>query len=87
MQTFCLEVVNTRRKPIIESVNGSYNHFIINNEVGYVCNSGDYQELANLISNLDIDELSNIGKHAKEFYFKKYCEDRFIKELEACLAA
>ena len=74
-------------KPIIGAVNGSCNNFIVNNKVGYVCNAGDYEELARIISNLDIDELSKIGKHSKEVYFEKYNEERFIKELEANLAA
>ena len=74
-------------KPIIGAINGSCANFIKNNEVGYVCNACDYEALANLISNMNSEELSIIGKHAKEVYFKKYCKDRFIKELETCLAA
>ena len=74
-------------KPIIGAINGSCANFIKNNEVGYVCNSSDYQELANLTTTLNLKELDNIGKHAKEIYFKKYSKDRFIKELEACLTA
>ena len=68
-------------KPIIGSINGSCANFIINNEVGYACASGDAQALANIIKGLDIKELQEIGNKAKEVYFKKYSKKLFIDKL------
>ena len=59
-------------KTVIGSINGSCANFIINNEIGYTCASGDSEALANLIKELDINKLREIGKHSKEVYFKKY---------------
>lgn len=68
-------------KPVIGSINGSCSSFINNNEIGYVCASGDYEALANLIKNLDIKELCRIGKHSREVYLEKYRKSIFIDRL------
>lgn len=68
-------------KPVIGSINGSCANFIINNEIGYTCASGDSEALANLIKKVDINKLREIGKHSKEVYFKKYSKDKFINKL------
>lgn len=68
-------------KPVIGSINGSCANFIINNEIGYTCASGDGAALANLIKELDINKLREIGKHSKEVYFKKYRKELFINRI------
>lgn len=68
-------------KPIIGSINGSYADFIKNNEIGYVCSSGDIESLANIIKGLDINILKDIGEHSRKVYFKKYSKDIFIGKL------
>ena len=68
-------------KPIIGSINGSCSNFIKNNEVGYACASGDYKELADLITRLDQAELKAIRKHSREVYFQKYSKEKYIKKL------
>ena len=68
-------------KPVAGSINGSCANFIINNQIGYTCSSGDYEALANLIKGLDIKELREIGKHSKYVYLKKYRKELFINRL------
>lgn len=68
-------------KPVIGSINGACANFIVNNEIGYVCASGDYEKLANTISNLDEKELVNIGKKSKQVYITKYNKNLFINAL------
>ena len=68
-------------KPVLGSINGSCANFIINNEIGYTCASGDSEALANLIKELDINKLREIGKHSKEVYYKKYRKKLFINRL------
>ena len=72
----------TVSKPVISSINSSCANFIINNQIGYTCTSGDYEALANLIKGLDINNLREIGKHSKEVYLKKYRKELFINRLE-----
>lgn len=68
-------------KPIIGSVNGSCANFIKNNAIGYSCSSGNYAELAKLISNIDIEDLIKIGENSREVYFRKYSKQLFISRL------
>ena len=68
-------------KPIIGAINGSSSNFIKNNKVGYSCLSGDFKSLADLIKNLSIDQLQEIGLHSREIYFKKYSKSIFIETL------
>ena len=44
-------------KPIVGSINGSRTNFISDNNIGYVCESGDYNALVSLIKTLDINTL------------------------------
>lgn len=41
-------------KSIIGAINGSCSNFIINNEIGFVCASGDSESLATKIKNLEL---------------------------------
>ena len=68
-------------KPIVGAINGSCSNFIINNEIGYCCESGDSDALAKIISNLDLKTLKDIGKRAKEVYKDKYNKTYFINRL------
>lgn len=68
-------------KPIIGAVSGSSSNFIKDNEIGYSVESGDYNGLAKIIQNLNINELMVIGKHAREIYLQKYSKERFILKL------
>ena len=68
-------------KPVIGAINGSCSNFIINNQIGYTCASGDSEALAELITKLDINELYKIGSHSKEVYLKKYSKTIFINKL------
>ena len=68
-------------KPIVGAINGSCMTFIKNNDIGYSCNSGDSELLANIINNLDVAELRRIGKHSKEVYLSKYKKSYFINKL------
>ena len=68
-------------KPIIGTINGSCANFIKNNEVGFACESGNSEVLANLIKSLDLKELQSIGKHSRDVYFKKYSKSMFIDKL------
>lgn len=68
-------------KPIIGSINGSCADFIRNNEIGYVCSSMDSESLANIIKELDINILKDIGEHSREVYFKKYSKEIFVGKL------
>ena len=68
-------------KPVIGSVNGSCANFIINNEIGYTCPSGNYNALADIIKNLSLSELERIGKNSKEKYKTKYNKEKFITTL------
>lgn len=68
-------------KPIIGAVSGSSSNFIKDNEIGYSVESGDYNGLAKIIQNLNINELIIIGKHAREIYLQKYSKERFILKL------
>jgi len=72
-------------KPVIGAINGATANFIVNNEIGYVVNSGDYKALGDLILKLDMNELQKIGKHAREVYMAKYSKERFIKRLTEVL--
>ena len=65
----------------ISVVNGSCSNFIINNEIGYTCSSGDYNALADIIKNLSLSELERIGKNSKEKYKAKYNKEKFITTL------
>lgn len=67
-------------KPIIEAIYGGCSNFIINNGVGYACFSDDYNALATLIKELDLDELKIIGIHSKEVYFMKYKRSVFVNK-------
>ena len=69
-------------KPIVGAINGSCCNFILNNGVGYCTSSGNYEELAKLIKELDLQELKKIGEHSREIYFKKYNKDRFVDVLQ-----
>jgi len=68
-------------KPIIGAVNGSCANFVVNNNVGLVCNSTDYNALSNIIKNAKIDELRNLGNSAKNVYYNKYNKRIFIKKM------
>lgn len=68
-------------KPIIGAINGSTANFIENNEIGYVCNSGNVKALADLIKYLRFTSLTSIGKHFKDAYWAKYNKERFIDKL------
>ncbi|MBO5578728.1 MAG: glycosyltransferase family 4 protein [Bacilli bacterium] len=68
-------------KPVIGAVNGSCANFIINNEIGYTCPSGDYNALVDIIKNLSLSELDRIGKNSKEKYKTKYNKEKFITTL------
>ena len=68
-------------KPIVGCINGSCCSFIENNGIGFCCQSGDSEALANLIRNLKIEEIKTIGKHSRELYFEKYNKNRFIDTL------
>ena len=72
-------------KAIIGSINGSCAAFIKQNEIGYVCQSGDAKALANLIRGLDISQLKSIGRHSKEVYLKDYSKKKFIDRLSIIL--
>ena len=68
-------------KPIIGSINGSCSNFIKNNKIGYVCNSGDYKALSELIYNLDETTLKSLKVNSKNIYFQKYSRKMFINRL------
>lgn len=68
-------------KPIAGCINGSCCSFIENNGIGFCCQSGDSEALANLIRNIDFEKARIIGKHAKEVYFEKYNKSIFIDKL------
>lgn len=68
-------------KPIIGSINGSCSNFIKNNKIGYVCNSGDYKALSELIYNLDETTLKSLKVNSKNIYFQKYSRKIFINRL------
>lgn len=68
-------------KPIIGAINGAGNNFIKDNDIGYTCSAEDYEQLANIISHLNIDELNRIGSHAKKVYQESYSKDKFIQKL------
>ena len=70
-----------RGKAVIASVNGASSSFIKENNLGYVCDAGDYKSLASLINNLDLDSLKEIGKHSYDIYMKEYHKDIFMKTL------
>ncbi len=72
-------------KPIIGAINGSCANFIKNNNVGFVCPSGDSESLANLIKNLNPKELQLIGEHSKNVYFNKYSKSIFMNKLISTL--
>ena len=72
-------------KPVIGAINGSCADFIKNNDIGYVCPSGDSEALANLIRNLVLKELQTIGKRSKNVYFKKYSKSIFMNKLISIL--
>ena len=72
-------------KPVIGIVNGACASFIINNEIGYTCASGNFEALADLIKRLKIEDLRKIGAHSKEVYLKKYSKKFFIGTLIKCL--
>lgn len=68
-------------KAVIGCANGSCANFIINNQIGYACNAGDYKALANTLKELDLEELSIIGKRSKAVYEKKYHKTVFVGKL------
>lgn len=68
-------------KPIIGSINGACSNLIKDEGIGYCCDSGDNEALANIIKQLEINDLLNKGKHAKQVYQEKYNKDKFIKTL------
>ena len=72
-------------KPIIGSINGSGASFIIDNNLGYVCPSNDVNGLVNIIKNINIDNLKQIGKHAYQVYLDKYNKELFMNTLIATL--
>ena len=52
-------------KPIIGAINGACASFIINNDIGYACDSADAASLAELIKQSNIDDLRNKGINSK----------------------
>lgn len=68
-------------KPIIGSINGSCNEFIVSNKIGFSCPSGDFNNLSKLITSLDETALKEIGKNSKKVYFEKYCKKKFIETI------
>ena len=68
-------------KPIIGAINGSCANFIKENTLGYACDSGDYKELANIISSLKKEDLLNKGSNSRTIYFEKYNKNLFINHL------
>jgi len=68
-------------KPIIGAINGSCANFILKNEIGYVCPSCDSHALANIIINLNKNDLSRLGKKAREVYFEELRKSLFVKKL------
>lgn len=72
-------------KPVIGAINGSCANFIKNNKIGYSCQSGNYEELANLIKNSDLKQLRTIGEHSKQVYLMKYSKSIFMNKLISIL--
>ncbi|MDY2913827.1 MAG: glycosyltransferase family 4 protein [Candidatus Enteromonas sp.] len=72
-------------KPVIGAINGSCADFIKNNDIGYVCPSGDSEALANLIMGLELKDLQMIGERSKDVYFKKYRKSIFMNRLISTL--
>jgi len=72
-------------KPVIGAINGSCANFIKNNEIGYTCQSGNHEELARIIKNLDLKQLRTIGEHSKQVYFAKYSKSMFMDKLISTL--
>jgi len=72
-------------KPIIGVINGSCSNFIVNNQIGYVAPSENFESLARLVKNLVFDEINKIGKNSKETYFKKYSKNIFLSRLVSAL--
>ncbi len=73
-------------KPIIGAINGETRHVIEEAECGLCCDAEDYRALANLIlefRNSDKKEL--MGLNSKQFYFKNYSKEKFMKELESVM--
>ena len=68
-------------KPVIGAINGSCSNFIVNNNIGYAVKSGDSQALADLIRELSVEDLKQIGIHSREVYFKKYSKKLFMDKL------
>lgn len=68
-------------KPIIGSINGSGASFISDNNLGYVCPSNDVNGLVNIIKNININNLKEIGKHAYQVYLNKYNKELFMETL------
>ena len=68
-------------KPIIGSINGACSNLIKDEGIGYCCDSGDNEALANIIKQLEINDLLNKGKHAKQVYQEKYNKDKFIETI------
>lgn len=63
---------------IIGAINGACANFILNNDIGFACASGDATSLAQLIRQSNIDELRDKGVNSKKIYFEKYSKDKFI---------
>lgn len=68
-------------KPIIAAVNGSTADLIKNKNVGYVCSSGDYKKLAQIISSIDVEWLKKISLNCKNVYKSLFSKDIFMKKL------
>ncbi len=72
-------------KPIIGALNGSGATFIIDNNLGYACPSNDVNGLVNIIKNININDLKEIGKHSYQVYKDKYNKELFIDKLIAAV--
>jgi glycosyltransferase involved in cell wall biosynthesis len=68
-------------KPIIGAINGSCANFIVNNEIGFSCNSCDSQSLATIIKQFGADQSKQMGSQSKNVYFKKYSKNLFMSKL------
>ena len=75
-------------KPILGMINGETAKIIKEFGAGYVCNSGDYKALANLVlkmSKLDSKKINDLSKKSLECHNKLFNRSQLLEKVEKIL--
>jgi glycosyltransferase involved in cell wall biosynthesis len=72
-------------KPVLASYNGALPELIQNNYNGKLFHLNNYQEVQNIISNIDKNELKQLGQNAYNIFIQNYTEEKMLAKLSLIL--